>query len=88
LRYKKIILLLIVCIFIVISFFLALGSVKRDSFSDLEVSPSNASYIVVGTSYIEVSPGETVVTQVDRVIRDRASNYNVDVPPDHRPKKL
>ncbi|MDI6882017.1 MAG: hypothetical protein QMC86_04185 [Methanothermobacter sp.] len=23
---------------------------------------------------------------MDRVIRDRASNYNVDVPPDHRPK--
>ncbi|WP_245923959.1 hypothetical protein [Methanothermobacter tenebrarum] len=50
------------------------------------MSPSNASYIVVGDSYIKVSPRERVVTQVDRVIRDRASNYNLDVPPDHRPR--
>lgn len=39
---------------------------EDDYFIDLEVGPLNASYIVVGASYIKVLPKAKVVTQVDR----------------------
>lgn len=58
---------------------------SKDPFSDLEVNPSNASYIVVGSSYIIVPPHAKVVTQVDRVVRDKLSNYNDNVSPSHQP---
>lgn len=58
---------------------------ENDHFSNLEVNPSNASYIVVGSSYIIVPPHAKVVTQVDRVIRDRLSHYNDNVAPDRQP---
>lgn len=57
----------------------------NDPFSDLEVNPSNASYIVVGSSYIIVPPHAKVVTQVDRVTRDKLSHYNKNISPSHRP---
>jgi hypothetical protein len=61
------------------------ASSSKDYFSDLEVNPANASYIVVGTSNIVVPSNSTVVTQVDRVIRDKLSHINNNVTPDHRP---
>lgn len=60
-------------------------SSNTDAFSDLEVSPANASYIVVGSSYIIVPEHAKVVTQVDRVIRDKLSHYNDNISADHRP---
>lgn len=87
-RVTKLILVLVVCMFIIsicVFFTFTPSSTRRDYFSGLEVKPSNATYIVVGSSYIKVSPGEKVVTQVDRVIRDKASHYNMNVSPDHRP---
>lgn len=58
---------------------------KEDYFSDLEVNPSNASYIMVGTSYIIVPQHAKVITQVDRVTKDKLSHYNDNVAPTHRP---
>lgn len=58
---------------------------SKDYFSDIQVNPANASYIVVGTSYIKVPSNATVVTQVSRVVRDVESNYRTNVPADHRP---
>ena len=56
-----------------------------DYLSSMEVNPSQASYVVVGASDIKVPPNSTVVTQVDRVIRDKVSHYNDNVTPDTRP---
>lgn len=55
------------------------------SFNGMEVNPANASYIVIGASSIKVPSNATVVTQVDRVIRDKGSNYKTNVAPDHKP---
>lgn len=60
-------------------------SSNKDPFGDLEVNPVNASYIVVGSSYITVPEHAKVVTQVDRVIRDKLSHYNNNVSANHRP---
>ncbi len=54
-------------------------------FNGLETSPQNASTIVIGASYIKVPENATVVTQVDRVIKDEASDYNVNTPPGQSP---
>jgi hypothetical protein len=53
--------------------------------SDLETTPQNASTIVIGASYINVPANSKVVTQVDRVIKDKSSNINVDTPPGQSP---
>ncbi len=58
---------------------------NKNYLSDLEVNPADASFIVVGTSYIKVPQNATVVSQVDRVVRDQGSRYRNDVPADHRP---
>lgn len=57
----------------------------KDQLSGLEVEPTDASYIVLGASNIQVPQHATLVTQVDRVIRDKGSKFKVNVPPDHRP---
>ena len=73
---------IIACIIVIgiiyafIPYMQSLNSNNKDPFSDLEVNPSNASYIVVGNSYVIVPPHAKVVTQVDRVIRDKLSHYN------------
>ena len=60
-------------------------SSNNDHLGDLEVSPASASYVVVGTSYIKVPEDAKVVTQVDRVIRDKLSHVNDNVAPNHSP---
>lgn len=55
-------------------------------FNGLEVSPQNASIIVLGASYIQVKNGSKVVTQSNRVIKDTPGKINVNVPADHIPK--
>ncbi|MGZ7069694.1 MAG: hypothetical protein ACXVHN_02645, partial [Methanobacterium sp.] len=62
-----------------------ISSNSNSNLNDLEVDPADASYIVVGNSYIKVPDNATVVTQADRVIRDKASHVRTNVPPDHRP---
>ncbi len=54
-------------------------------FNGLETTPQHASSIIIGSTYIHVSQNAKVVTQVDRVIKDVASNINVNTPPDQRP---
>jgi hypothetical protein len=54
-------------------------------FNGLETSPQSASTIVIGASYIKVPENATVITQVDRVIKDEASDYNVNTPPGQSP---
>ncbi len=51
------------------------GSQNKQNFS-VETSPQNASIIVIGASHIKVPDNAKVVTQVDRVIKDTASNIN------------
>lgn len=63
----------------------AVSNSNKGNLDNLEVNPANASYIVIGMSNIVVPPNSKVVTQVDRVIRDKLSHINKDVPPDHRP---
>jgi hypothetical protein len=58
---------------------------KTNYFQGLETSPQQASSIVMGSSYIFVPENAKVVTQVDRVIKDVASNVNVDTHPDQSP---
>ncbi|MGZ7043319.1 MAG: hypothetical protein ACXVHM_01890 [Methanobacterium sp.] len=62
-----------------------ISSNSNSNLNDLEVDPADASYIVVGNSYIKVPDNATVVTQADRVVRDKASHVRTNVPPDHRP---
>ena len=61
------------------------NNTKKNYFEGLETSPQQASTIVIGSSYIFVPENAKVVTQVDRVIKDVASNINVDTPPDQIP---
>ncbi|HEX7467942.1 MAG TPA: hypothetical protein VF324_05070 [Methanobacterium sp.] len=80
----------LIAIFIVISGLYAFSpqptsTQKTSKLSDLEVSPVNATYVVIGASSITVPPNAKVVTQVDRVIKDKSSNINTNVPPDKRP---
>jgi len=58
----------------------------KSNFHDLEVEPQNASYMILGSSYIIVPSNATVVTQVSRVIRDVESRYNMQIPPNHIPE--
>ncbi|MDD3984369.1 MAG: hypothetical protein PHY59_00395 [Methanobacterium sp.] len=71
----------IIVVFFGILTFLGQGN----SFKGLETSPEDASTIVMGASYIKVPENATVVTQVDRVIKDIASNINVKTPPGQSP---
>ena len=59
---------------------------SNDHFSDLEVSPQNASTIVLGASYIRVSEGAKVVTQSNRVIKDTGGKVNVSVAANRTPQ--
>lgn len=54
-------------------------------FSDVQAEPAEASYIILGATNIQVPPEAVVVTQVDRVIRDIESNYNLDISADNQP---
>ena len=60
------------------------GSQNKVNYS-VETSPQNSSIIVMGASYIKVPNNAKVVTQVDRVIKDTASNINDDTPPGQSP---
>lgn len=88
-RSAKLFLIFLVCIMLLFGFYYLKQSdeeAKKADFSDLEVKAQNASYVILGASYIIVPQNATVVTQVDRVIRDIASHYKTDVSPDHKPK--
>ena len=60
------------------------GSQNQQNYS-VETSPQNASLIVMGASYINVPNNAKVVTQIDRVIKDTASNINDNTPPGQSP---
>lgn len=97
---KKILgLILIILLIIVgavsISFFenhssaqVAVNNSEKSSnyFSDIQTSPQSASKIVFGATNIQVPNGATVVTQVDRIIKDPASKTRMNVAPDHQPQ--
>jgi uncharacterized membrane protein YjgN (DUF898 family) len=86
-----IVVLSIVAIAILLIFpgFITIESVQSTTqiknLSDLETNPQNASYIVMGATYILVPEGAVVVTQVNRVIKDSESNFNTNINPDHQP---
>jgi len=61
------------------------NSNDNNYFQGLETSPQTASSIVIGSTYIFVPQNVRVVTPVDRVINDVASNINVNTPPDQSP---
>ena len=90
---KKFILPLIICILCITGVFIGISGIysynnqktHSNYLANLETSPQNASTIVIGTSYIKVPENATVVTQVDRVIKDEASNYNVNTTPSQSP---
>ncbi|MGB9201178.1 hypothetical protein [Methanobacterium sp.] len=89
---KKFVLPIIICI-VCIAGIIGISAIYSDTnqktgqsyFNGLETSPQNASTIVIGASYIKVPEKATVVTQVDRVIKDEASDYNVNTPPGQSP---
>ena len=54
-------------------------------FQGLETNPSHATIMVLGSTYLYVPKKARVVTQVDRVIKDVASNVNVNTPPGQSP---
>ncbi|HEX3012801.1 MAG TPA: hypothetical protein VHO92_00820 [Methanobacterium sp.] len=79
---------IILCIAVVFAYFYmpyVHSTSSKDYFNSLEVSPADASYIVVGSSYIIVPEHAKVVTQVDRVIRDKLSHYNDNISVNHQP---
>jgi hypothetical protein len=55
-------------------------------FADVQTSPQNASQVVLGATDIQVPKGATVVTQVDRIIKDPESKIKVNVANDRQPK--
>ena len=59
--------------------------VSNNYFSDVQAAPQSASYVVLGATDIQVTQGATVVTQVDRVIKDPASKVKMSVSPDRSP---
>jgi hypothetical protein len=61
------------------------NNTDNNYFQGLETNPSNASIIVLGSTYLLVPHNAKVVTQVDRVIKDVASNINVNTPPGQSP---
>jgi hypothetical protein len=90
---KKFLLPLIICILCITGAVIGISSIHSynnqnnhsNYLASLETSPQSASTIVIGTSYIKVPENATVVTQVDRVIKDEASNYNVNKTPGQSP---
>ena len=60
------------------------GSQNKENYS-VETSPQNASIIVMGASHINIPNNAKVVTQVDRVIKDTASNINDNTSPGQSP---
>ena len=88
---KKPLISIIICILSVSCLFVGMdGSYSNNNhnksyFNELETSPQNASSIVIGSSYIVVPENAKVVIQVDRVIKDVASNISVNTPPDQSP---
>lgn len=89
---KKIILITIlglICVGGIILFFESTNAnnnnTDESAFQGLETSPQQASYIVLGATYLVVPKNAKVVTQVDRVIKDTASNVNVKTPPGQSP---
>jgi hypothetical protein len=90
---KKFLLSIIICILFITGVFIAISVIysntgqetSQNYLSSLETSPQSASTIVIGASYIKVSQHAKVVTQVDRVIKDMASNINVNTPPGQSP---
>ncbi len=61
------------------------GQNHQNYMNSLETSPQNASTIIIGTSYIKVPQNAKVVTQVDRVVKDKSSNINDNTPPGQIP---
>jgi len=57
----------------------------QNDFNGLETSPQSASTIIMGASYIKVPKNAKVVTQVDRVIKDKSSHINDNTPPGQSP---
>jgi hypothetical protein len=93
---NKFIVPIIICILCIAGVFIVISDIYSNTgqktgqsyFNGLETSPQNASTIVIGTSYIKVPEHAKVVTQVDRVIKDEASNYNINTPPGQSPTSL
>ena len=94
LTMKKFVLPIIICIICIAGAIIGISAIYSNMnqksgqsyFSSFETSPQNASTIIIGASYIKVPENATVVTQVDRVIKDQASRYNVNTPPGQSPK--
>jgi hypothetical protein len=90
---KKFVLPIIICILCITGVIIGILAIYSNTdqksgqsyFNGLETSPQSASTIVIGASYIKVPENATVVTQVDRVIKDEASDYNVNTPPGQSP---
>lgn len=61
------------------------NNTAENYFQGLETCPHDASIIVFGSTYLRVPENSRVVTQVDRVIKDVASNINVNTPPGQSP---
>ena len=61
------------------------NNTDKDYFQGLETNPYDASIMVLGSTYLVVPENARVVTQVDRVIKDVASNINVNTPPGQSP---
>ena len=88
---KKFILPVIICILCIVGVLIGISAIYSNTgqqnhyFNGLETSPQNASTIVIGASYIKVPQNAKVVTQVDRVIKDKSSNINDNTPPGQSP---
>lgn len=61
------------------------NNTNHNYFQGLETNPSQATIMVLGSTYLYVPQNAKVVTQVDRVIKDVASNVNVNTPPGQSP---
>ncbi len=59
---------------------------ESNYFADFQTTPQNASQVVMGATNIQVPQGATVVTQVDRIIKDPASKINTNIDNDRQPK--
>jgi hypothetical protein len=90
---KKFLLPIIICVLCIAVLFIGISNIyfnnsqktHQDYLNSLETSPQDASTIVIGTSYIKVPQNAKVVTQVDRVIKDKASHINDNTPPGQSP---
>ena len=90
---KKFVLPIIICIICITGLIIGISAIYSNTgqkssqtyFNGFETSPQTASTIVIGASYIKVPENATVVTQVDRVIKDEASRYNVNTTPGQIP---